>query len=195
MKTNKDMTKVKEVWKDILGFEGRYKISNLGRVKSMRRTVDIGERRMPNGARMHIYRHQNEKILKCIIKRDYYYVFLSNLSIRKYFSIHRLVAMHFIPNSKNKPEVNHIDGIKSNNSKSNLEWATVSENALHAFKIGLRVSQKGEDSHAAKITNIQALKIRNSKELGTILAAKYGIGVMQISRIKRGLRWAHLNAT
>ena len=73
--------------------------------------------------------------------------------------INRLVAMHFIPNPYNKPEVNHIDGNKENNNVSNLEWATRSENMKHCFSMGLHPSTRGENSHVATHTEEQILKI------------------------------------
>lgn len=70
-------------------------------------------------------------------ERGYYYTNLSNESKYKTFRIHRLVAELFIPNPENKPEVNHKDGDKSNNSVDNLEWVTRRENKQHAYKLGL----------------------------------------------------------
>lgn len=56
----------------------------------------------------------------------------------KEYKVHRIVAMAYIPNPENKPQVNHKDGVKSNNKVSNLEWVTNSENQLHAWKTGLQ---------------------------------------------------------
>lgn len=80
----------------------------------------------------------NRLIVPNISKKGYYSVTLNNNSLRKYFKVHRLVALTFIPNHNNKPQVNHIDGNKSNNNVSNLEWVTGSENVIHAIKSGLR---------------------------------------------------------
>lgn len=67
---------------------------------------------------------------------------LTNSEGKKHFTLHRLVALHFIPNPENKPEVNHIDGNKANNSVSNLEWNTSSENKQHGIALGLIVYNK-----------------------------------------------------
>lgn len=103
-----------EMWKDIVGYEGRYQVSNLGRVKSL-----IG----------------NEKVLKPgTNNRGYLYVVLSKDSKTKNFLVHRLVALHFIPNPGKREFVNHIDGDKTNNVESYLEWNTFRENYNHAMK-------------------------------------------------------------
>ena len=119
-----------EIWKDIEGYEGFYKISNFGRVKSLKRKDTKG-------------RTVRERILKPCIVDGYYSVTLYK-DIRKIFKIHRLIAMAFIPNIENKPFINHIDGNKKNNSIDNLEWVTNQENIKHAFKIGLIKGRKGK---------------------------------------------------
>ena len=105
-----------EIWKDIKGYEGLYQVSNLGRVKSLK---------------------NREKILNPFSDNNYLNVDLFKNRKKKRYKIHRLVAITFIPNIDNKPEVNHIDGNKENNCISNLEWTTSSENMQHAFKMGL----------------------------------------------------------
>lgn len=104
-----------EEWKDIKGYEGLYKISNHGRIKSNK--------------------HYNKnKILKPIIKnRRYQEISLTKNNKKKSVKIHRLVALHFILNPDNKSQVNHKDGNKQNNHISNLEWVTASENMKHAY--------------------------------------------------------------
>lgn len=108
---------MEEEWKDIEGFEGLYRVSNKGRIFSVR----------------------NNKILKQSKNNTYYKITLRYPKNRKIFCfrIHRLVAKHFIPNPKNKKTVNHIDGDKNNNRIDNLEWATTKENNTHAILNGL----------------------------------------------------------
>ena len=102
-----------EIWKDIEGFEGLYQVSNLGNVKSL---VDS------NGV-------SREKIRKpSICSNGYLQVILYKNKTIKHFSVHRLVAIAFIPNPNNLPCVNHIDECKTNNVASNLEWCTHKEN-------------------------------------------------------------------
>lgn len=120
---------MQEIWKDIPNFEGRYQISNYGRVKSLERTVSTGQ-----GGKRKI----KESILIPRIdkKRGY-----KTLSIRIYpkrysLSIHRLVAAAFIPNPNNLPNVNHKDNNPTNNRVDNLEWCTQSYNVKYAYNCG-----------------------------------------------------------
>ncbi len=90
------------------------------------------------------------KLKHTINKAGYPWITLQCKNQRKQACIHRLIALAFIPNPENKATVNHIDGNKTNHSISNLEWATQSENILHAFRTGLKVNRKAGDSPHAK---------------------------------------------
>lgn len=115
-----------EIWKDIKGYEGKYQVSNLGRVKSLSRMKYMGS----SG-----YRLMPEKILKQANKRGYQTVVLCNDNEHKTTGVHRLVALSFIPNPKNLPQVNHIDENKCNNNVDNLEWVTCKENINHGTSL------------------------------------------------------------
>lgn len=108
----------KEIWKDIPGYEGLYQVSNLGRIKSMKRYTKI-----PNAIRI-----EKEKILKLGKRNGYYVINLCKKNKRKSYQVHRLVAQAFIQNPKNKPYINHIDYDPTNNKVKNLEWCTQKEN-------------------------------------------------------------------
>lgn len=103
-----------EIWKNIEGYPN-YQISNMGRVKNTKRNI----------------------IMRPSKSSGYYAINLYSNSKQKRFTIHRLVATFFVPNPKNLPCVNHIDGDKSNNLASNLEWCTHKENSKHAFENNL----------------------------------------------------------
>lgn len=104
-----------EQWKFIPGFEGLYMVSNFGRAKSLDRIT-----------------YDNRKIKGTILtpvkRKGYLYVHLRNGSISKHFSVHRLVAMAFIPNPDNLPQVNHRNENKTDNRVENLEWCSCSYN-------------------------------------------------------------------
>jgi len=102
---------MKEVWKDIKNFEGHYQISNLGRIKSIKSNLIMKQNLKRNG-------YLNIKL--CKNNKEYY------------LSVHRIVAENFINNPDNKPQVNHINKIKSDNRLENLEWVTISENMIHS---------------------------------------------------------------
>lgn len=123
---------MQEIWKDIEGYEGLYQISNLGRIKSLERIVITKRHKIPVKETI---RKQNTDTY------GYNRVFLRNKNKNKNFQVHRLVAIHFIDNSENKPQVNHIDGVKTNNRVDNLEWVTNKENQYHSIKIGIRNSK------------------------------------------------------
>lgn len=99
-----------EIFKEVQGYENLYSVSSWGRIK---RTKDD----------MFITQEETSK--------GYLRVDLFKNGTRKHFKVHRLVAMAFIPNPENKPQINHKDGNKKNNSVTNLEWVTDSENKHH----------------------------------------------------------------
>lgn len=119
---------MKEIWKDIKGYEGLYQISSFGNVKSLDRYI-INK----NGDKQYF----PGKYLTQGISDNYLKVILSKNNKQRTFRVHILVARAFIPNPENKPEVNHIDGNKKNNKVNNLEWNTRSENEFHAYRNGL----------------------------------------------------------
>ena len=115
---------MKEIWKDIPGFENLYQVSNLGRVKSLPKPTN-------NQFSM------KEIILKPVKFSNGYL----NVNLKgKFIGVHRLVALTFLENKNNLPIVNHKDGNKTNNNINNLEWCTASENLSHAYKTGLKIA-------------------------------------------------------
>lgn len=145
-----------EIWTKI-NFTDFYEISNLGSIRS----VDhVTTQTNTFGTFSRVYFGKVLKPRKS--KNGYLYVSINIGGIIKSVKIHRLVAEHFIPNIENKPEVNHINGIKTDNAVSNLEWNTSSENKRHAFAIGLKSNPKGE-------------KARNYR--GNVLVFKDGVSI------------------
>ena len=146
-----------EEWKDIKDMNGYYQISNFGNVKSF---ITYRQNKKETG-----------KILKpFLVTKKYQTVSLFSKS----YSVHRLVAEHFIPNPNNLPQVNHIDGDKTNNNISNLEWVTNRENSIHYHK--------SDDTSGIQMTkaNTYSTKIRHNKKqvyLGTFSTLDEAISV------------------
>jgi len=167
-----------EVWKDVPNYEGLYQVSSFGRVRSLPR------------------KHSPTiRIMKLMVNsRGYLVIILSKYGVKKGFKLHRLIAEAFIPNSYSKPQVNHIDGDKRNNSLSNLEWCTSSENIRHAFDTGLKFACKGEDHGRSTLTRDQAEEIKyEHKDLSVIqIAELYGITRGAIYHIRKGRTWSHI---
>lgn len=106
---------MKEIWKDIFGFNGKYQISNFGNIRSKDKLE---------------YKQQTNH-------KGYKIITLWGDGYRRTIGVHRLVALHFIPNPGLLEQVNHIDGNKTNNHVSNLEWCDNKQNQTHAYKLGL----------------------------------------------------------
>lgn len=143
---------MEEEWKDFPGFEEKYQISNLGRVKRK-------ETMLKNS--VGVYCHKNEKILKTqIMKIGYPSIVLRDDSGKKHLiKIHRAVAMAFIPNPRGFPFVNHIDGNKGNSTVSNLEWCDPKWNAQHAVKTGLKPKVCGRNIQRIYKLNVNDLSV------------------------------------
>ncbi|MDD5589071.1 MAG: NUMOD4 domain-containing protein [Candidatus Nanoarchaeia archaeon] len=187
---NKENHVEQEIWKDIENYEGLYQVSNYGGIKSLTRKTIYGRRKNKI-----YYRIIKEKILKPQKHKNLYLcVTLSKNNIKKIYLVSRLVSTAFIPNTENKPQVNHIDGNKQNNYLWNLEWATCSENLIHAHKNGLQISLKGEQVGNAKLTEKQVLEIRNlyPKLNQTQLAKKYNVCIGTINFIVHRKKWKHI---
>ena len=110
---------MEETWKGVIGYEDLYDISNYG----------------------NFYSNRKEYFLKPVIKNNGYAV-VEFGSRHGQKTVHRLVAIHFIPNPLDLPQINHKDGDKSNNRVDNLEWCTASHNAIHAHRSGLHLGSK-----------------------------------------------------
>lgn len=132
-----------EIWVDIKGYENHYQISNEGRVRSLDRKVRYSNGKLAN--------HDGRILENELTDNGYLRVTLSKNNSQRRFLVHRLVGKHFIANLENKPEINHINGITTDNKINNLEWCTKSENAIHAYKTGL-MNQKGELNNGSKMT-------------------------------------------
>lgn len=157
---------MEENWKDVPGFEGRYQVSDLGRVKSlpfMQRYL------LRNGKEAFRLTHEIIRKQKTI-NSGYKTVSLWLDDVETTVLVHRLVAVAFVPGSGET--VNHRNGVKTRNAATNLEWASYSENHRHAVEIGLntravRVAGPGGEvypsiRYAARATGVGEKMIRNT---------------------------------
>jgi len=169
-------------WRNIKGYEGLYMVSDCGEIKSLNRTV-----KFPKGKCAY---RVKEKILKHILCKGYHKVNLYKNSKPKIFPVHRLVVIAFIPNTENKPQVNHIDGDKDNNNLSNLEWCTSSENIKHAFDTGLKINATGENSIISKISNNEIEIIRSlakeKKYTQEYIGRIFGVSRLYVCKVHNG---------
>lgn len=162
-----------EKWKslkNIVEYGENYEVSNFGNI----RNVKLG------------------KMLKGYDNDGYVMVRFKNKS----YLVHRLVALAFIPNLENKPEVNHKDGNKKSNIIGNLEWSTPKENTNHAWNNNLASTRIGEDSNFSKLKEGDVLKIRELFNTGEYTITKiskiYNVSKPTISDIVKRKSWKHI---
>lgn len=165
---------MEEIWKDIKGYEERYQVSNLGRVRSKTRKTKFGVG----------YRIYEGQILKQADDKDgYKKIGLSKNGRKRRFFVHRLVGETFIPNEENKPQINHKNGIKYDNNLTNLEWVTPSENTLHGFeKLGRKGNNGGQnkeveqyDKNRKKVGEFESLSAAAENQGVTVQAISYAV--------------------
>lgn len=189
------MDNMEEVWRQIVGYENWYEVSNLGRVRSLDRIIIY-----KNGRKR---KHKSKYLNSSSCYKYPIVVLYSKNKLGKIFLIHRLVAEHFIPNPNRKKTVNHKNGNKKDNRAENLEWSSYKENNIHALKNGLRKkSGEGEKSPYHKLTKEDVLSIRKKYKKGIndtnrgyslyMLADEYGVGSTTIFSIIKRKTWKHI---
>lgn len=173
-----------ETWLPISGYEGRYEVSDLGRVRSLDRWVANSKtsRRLLSGQIIAPFLHTG----------GYAVVKLSRARSKVNLYIHRLVAGAFLPASLER-EVLHQDGDKMNNAATNLRWGSRAENVADRFRLG-EVAQ-GERHGMAKLSEAQVRAVKADPREHAPIALEYGVSRSLVSMIKRGRIWAHLTDT
>lgn len=167
-----------EFWKEVVGYEGFYKVSNLGNITSVERVIN-----QSNYSRVLKSKKLN------LQKGVYITVRLSKQGVTRLASVHRLVAEAFLSKKDCKTYVNHINGDKHDNNVENLEWVNCSQNAIHARNLGLLKPQKGEANGKSILSNKQVLEIKDmlSKNIPQKdIAKNYNVCRTRISNINTG---------
>ena len=164
---------MKEIWKDVVGFENLYQVSNLGRIRSLDRIIrtNSGERFIKGTIRQ-----------TTLTNGGYKKVVLYKGKIRKTLLVHRLVAMAFIPNPNNFPQVNHKDEVITNNQSSNLEWCTNDYNHNYGTAVK-RIAEKNSKKVHQFTLNGELVKVWDS-----VTEAAKTLKIGHIDAVARGER-------
>lgn len=178
-----------EVWKDVVGWEDRYEVSNLGNVKS--------KSYLKHTANMHgpISFMTKAKPLRPGLNGDgYYMVVLNRDKVSTTKSVHRIVATAFLDNPDDLPIVNHKDSNRLNNASENLEWCTHQHNVQHSYDSGSN-SNAGDLHPRKKLTEFIVVEMRAKYNAGATtaqLVAEYGFKYHTINKAVRGVNWSHV---
>lgn len=169
-----------ERWRDVPNYEGRYRVSDRGRVKSV-----LNRRSLPGGI-LSPYR-KKESYLRVVLRKN---------GDDKEFPIHQLVWFAFMGPIPKGLEINHKDGVKGNNLLPNLEVVTHAENIKHAYAMGLIPDRSGEGSISVKLTEVDVLCIRKAYSKGEVtledVSVKYGVCLVTVRQILRGETWTKI---
>ncbi len=174
---------MKEQWRDVVGYEGFYQISSVGRIKRI-----AGGK----GARV-------GRILRLSIRTNgYISISLTKHNERRTVWVHRLVCIAFLGLPPARHEVNHKNGVPSDNRIENLEWVTHDANMKHAHVVLGRAmtKAKGENQGHSKLTNDQVREMRQLHATGNytcrLLSLRYGVCNSNINRIVNRKMWKHI---
>ncbi len=176
-----------EIWKPVVGYEGIYEVSNVGRIKSLQRIVHHDKCKT---------KYCSERIMRFDVNYGYNIVSIRINKKYKRVRVHRMVAEAFIPNPEEKPCVNHINGIKTDNRVENLEWCTDKENMEHAA--ANQLTSKGQSHYKAKLTDEQVVSIFKrvkGGEQGAEVAREFKVSPTAINLITQRKTWKHLTDT
>lgn len=181
---------IAEEWRDVVGAEDRYEVSNKGRVRS-KSYVKHG--RNVNGPFSFITK---PKIMSIPVNQHGYPQVRLRLSdgTDRSVMVHRLVAEAFIPNPLNLPQVNHKDSARTNNNVGNLEWCTAQENVQHSYDYGLN-SNAGEKHPRRVLTDEIVKHIRALKADGwrvVDIARRLGLKYHTVSKVVHGHNWSNV---
>lgn len=176
---------MKEIWKDIKGYEGLYQVSNLGRVKSLDRWRPVTEKTLKKGYKPKMTKGTILKPSK--LKKGYLQVSLQKNGKKKWKRIHQLVAETFIPNLNNYPIINHKDENKQNNLVSNLEWCDYEYNIR--YSMAKKVIQYNLDNNVIKIWDC-IIDASNKLKIPTTNISKCCKG---IRKSVGGYKWEYYN--
>lgn len=170
----------REHWLPVSGYEGFYEVSDMGRVRSVKTTE-----------------HYRGCIRKpCITATGYPQLVICKNTARESVSVHRLVALAFIPNPDKLPHINHKNGIKSDCRLENLEWCTVSANRNHALKNGLAGIAMGSRLPQSKLSSEIVREARSRyipyKVSAASLAKEYNVTAGTMAKALRKETWKHV---
>lgn len=181
---------MEEIWKDVVGHEGEYQVSNMGRIKSIARNIRRRDgKNFPVRERILVGSHDSKGYVQVELRKD------GERNIRV---IHRIVADAFIPKQEGKTQINHIDGDKDNNRVDNLEWVTCQENIGHAWENGLNHPLRGENHGNHKLTDENVRFIRKNYDpqkpgcSAKAIAKRFDVSPYAILRVVNGKGWTHV---